>query len=225
MTSEDHHASITSSFLSHSTHKMPSPRYIPPNYTKPKKCVYFQKARSSNECPTIKESSKRWAIVKEQKLCFNCLGHHQSSACPSKFCCRMCTEKHHTSLCTEGQVKPEIRPPATNQTENPPAANQAENRQGTVVHTTMAPTTYFNIPSNTVTLLKTAIATVCNQSTYYQTNILFDEGAQRSFITKDLATQLQLQPTEREFIRVSGFGAQTSAARSLESTVINLKTL
>ena len=35
---------------------------------------------------------------------------------------------------------------------------------------------------------------------------------------------MQLQPTEREFISVSGFGAQTSAARSLESTVINLKT-
>jgi hypothetical protein len=58
-------------------------------------------------------------------------------------------------------------------------------------------------------LLKTTIATVCNQTTYCEANILFDEGAQRSFITKDLATHLELQPTEREFISVSGFGAQT----------------
>jgi hypothetical protein len=58
-------------------------------------------------------------------------------------------------------------------------------------------------------LLKTAIATVGNQTTYCEANILFDEGAQRSLITKDLATRLQLQPTEREFISVSGFGIQT----------------
>jgi transposase InsO family protein len=88
----------------------------------------------------------------------------------------------------------------------------------------MTPIAHLSIPSNTVTLLKTAIATVGNQTTYCEANILFDEGAQRSFITKDLATRLQLQSTEREFISVSGFGAQTSAARSLESTVINLKT-
>jgi hypothetical protein len=58
-------------------------------------------------------------------------------------------------------------------------------------------------------LLQTARATVGNQTTYCEANILFDEGAQRSFITKDLATRLQLQTTEREFISVSGFGAQT----------------
>ena len=143
------------------------------------------------------------------------MGHHKSSACLSKFRCRSCKGKHHTSLCNEGQPRPEIPSPATNVTGN---------TSGTVVHTTMTPIAPLTNPTHTETLLKTAIATVGNQTTYCEANILFDEGAQRSFITKDLATRLQLQPTEREFISVSGFGAQTSAARSLESTVINLKT-
>jgi hypothetical protein len=37
-------------------------------------------------------------------------------------------------------------------------------------------------------------------------NILFDEGAQRSFITEDLAKQLELKTTESEMISISGFG-------------------
>jgi hypothetical protein len=78
--------------------------------------------------------------------------------------------------------------------------------------------------NNTVTFLKTAIATVGTHHTYCKANILFDEGAQRSFITKDLATQLQLQPTEKEVISLSAFGAQTTAAQTLESTIVNVKT-
>jgi hypothetical protein len=38
------------------------------------------------------------------------------------------------------------------------------------------------------------------------TNILLDEGAQRSFISKDLAERLTLEPTHTENISISGFG-------------------
>jgi hypothetical protein len=120
ITPENHHASITSSF----------PRYVPPIHPKPKKCVYCKKEHSSNECTTSKDCSKRWAMVKEQKICFNCLGHHKSSACLSKFRCRSCKGKHHASLCNEGRPKPEI--PSQ-------AANVTGNTSGTVVHTTMTP--------------------------------------------------------------------------------------
>ena len=129
ITPENHHASSTSSFLSHNRHETP-PRYVPPIHPKPKKRVYCKKEHSSNECTTIKDCSKRWAIVKEQKLCFNCLGQHKSSACLSKFRCRSCKGKHHTSLCNEGRPKPEIPSPA---------ANVTGNTSGTVVHTTMIP--------------------------------------------------------------------------------------
>ena len=215
MTPEDHHASIISSFLSHNRYEKPAspPSNGPPTHVKPKTCVYCKKPHSSNECTTVKDSVKRWEIVKEQKLRFNCLGHHKSSAYQSKFRCHTCKGKHHTSLCTEGLAKPEPKPDNTTGNKNPP---------GTVVHTTMTPIAQLSVPSNTVTLLKTAVATIRNQTTCCEANILFNEGAQRSFITQDLANQLQ--PTNREFISVSGFGAQTSPTRSLESTVTNLKT-
>ena len=148
MTPEDHQASITSSFLSYSQYGKPPPlpplRQVPPTLPKQKKCVYCKKPHSSNECTTIKDSAKRWAIVKEHKLCFNCLGHHKSSACQSKFRCRTCKGKHHIRLCTGGLPKSD--PPARD-------ANKAENPPGTVVHTTMTPIAHLSIPSNTVTLL------------------------------------------------------------------------
>ena len=78
--------------------------------------------------------------------------------------------------------------------------------------------------NNTVTLLKTAIATVGAQHTYGKANILFDEGAQRSFITKNLAAQLHLQPTEKEVINLSAFGAQPKPPQNLESTIVYVKT-
>ena len=56
-------------------------------------------------------------------------------------------------------------------------------------------------------------------------NILFDEGAQRSFITKSLADQLKLLPTSHENISVSSFGAQVSTVKRLAVASIFVHTL
>ena len=55
--------------------------------------------------------------------------------------------------------------------------------------------------------------------------ILFDKGAQRSFITQSLADQLNLQPTSHENISVSSFGAQMSTVMRLPLTFIFIHTL
>ncbi|VDI36135.1 Hypothetical predicted protein [Mytilus galloprovincialis] len=56
-------------------------------------------------------------------------------------------------------------------------------------------------------LLKTAIAPITYDKTHFNTaNILFDEGAQRSFITQEMADLLNLRPHRKEAITISGFG-------------------
>ena len=90
--------------------------------------------------------------------------------------------------------------------------------------TTMASTPLS--PSYTsICLLKTAIANVSSTTTTAEGNILFDEGAQRSFITQKLADELQLQPTHQEIISVSSFGAQVSPSRSLAVATLFVHTL
>ena len=68
------------------------------------------------------------------------------------------------------------------------------------------------------------IATISTSNTCVEANILFDEGSQRSFITKSLADCLQLQTHGTEELAISIFGAQTSQIKKLDVTT-NLGTL
>ena len=63
------------------------------------RCIFCKGAHKSSLCNTITSHKDRLAIVKNSGLCFNCLAHHKISQCPSKFTCRECHKKHHTSVC------------------------------------------------------------------------------------------------------------------------------
>ncbi len=71
-------------------------------------------------------------------------------------------------------------------------------------------------------LFKTAVSQVKVGSTSQYANILFDEGAQRSFITKQLASDLGANPIATENISVAAFGAKEHAVRKLDITTINV---
>ena len=72
--------------------------------------------------------------------------------------------------------------------------------------------------------MKTAIATVSTGQLHCDANILLDEGAQRSFITTDLANQLGVMSSQTEEIALSAFGAQTSARRHLPLATVYIIT-
>ena len=55
-------------------------------------------------------------------------------------------------------------------------------------------------------------------------NIIFDEGAQRSFITQDLATKLNLQPYGKDNICLGSFGAKSSY-KNLDMGIVEIHTL
>ncbi|VDI39961.1 Hypothetical predicted protein [Mytilus galloprovincialis] len=72
-------------------------------------------------------------------------------------------------------------------------------------------------------LLKTAEAQVMAVNNTAEANILFDEGAQRSFITAELATKLNVQKEESENLNIVSFGNKTSGIRNLHKTTVKLK--
>lgn len=49
-------------------------------------------------CPKLTNVETALQIVKNRKLCFNCLYNHETSACTSRFTCKICKEKHNTLL-------------------------------------------------------------------------------------------------------------------------------
>jgi len=73
-------------------------------------CRLCKSTHSLFNCPTYlsqpTERRKRTAI--RLNLCFNCLGTHAASLCPSSRRCRKCGNKHHTTL--HDERKPQSKP-------------------------------------------------------------------------------------------------------------------
>ncbi|CAC5421243.1 unnamed protein product [Mytilus coruscus] len=95
-------------------------------------------------------------------------------------------------------------PPSYPTTNNP---SSTENQYNTHFRNTTqreGKGTFLHAQSNI--LLKTAVSQVTSGLQCTDANILFDEGAQRSFITEKLATELKLAITGQETVNLSGFG-------------------
>lgn len=72
-------------------------------------------------------------------------------------------------------------------------------------------------------LLKTAVSQGWRLS--HEANILLDESAQRSFITKDLAHDLRAKQVYKQNISKSSFGATEHLLRRLEMTAVDIITV
>ena len=149
-------------------------------------------------------------IVKRDHLCFNCLGRHKTSDCKSKSKCR-----HHTSLCKETTrtTDEKTQPQATSSESH----NAKERSTSLQLHSSLA-------QSHGHVLLITDVAPLSSGKTCLDANILFDEGAKRSFITTKLAYELELVPSGRETLCISRFGENNKNIRELPNTVVYLQT-
>ncbi|VDI07346.1 Hypothetical predicted protein, partial [Mytilus galloprovincialis] len=78
--------------------------------------------------------------------------------------------------------------------------------------------------AHTEILLKTAVAPVWFEDRSAMSNILLDEGSQKSFISEDLAAQLQLKPCGNSTISLSTFGNANQNVRHMDKAQITLET-
>jgi len=62
-------------------------------------CAFCKGMYKTSSCTSVTCPKEYHAIVKSAGLCFNCLARHKVSQCPSKFTCRECHKKHHTTFC------------------------------------------------------------------------------------------------------------------------------
>ena len=189
----------TASFVMSSNQRtppQPNGKRPPP---KQRSCAYCKGNHNPLECTVVKEPSRINAIIQEARLCFNCLGRHQVTGCQSRNRCRQCHRKHHTSL----------RLGASQSASPLPVANNVVTDQQVIEGDSTVPAVaaLHAMPKNDSqhkpTLLKTAIAPVEHRGRRVRAHILFDEGSQRSFVTDDLAKQLQLIPSKAETISLS----------------------
>ena len=206
-------------------------------------CIYCKGPHSSAQCNVVTDVKARLDVVKRERLCYNCLGNHKSVHCNSKNRCRICHKKHHSSLCgmdtTSDISVPQSGLPRTPQSTQPvqstaqpaqapqntlnPASNSFVPTQSVGSHTTI---TQFFLDAKRCPqyLLKTAIAFVRVGNTRVSANILFDEGAQRSFVTEALAAQLGANPHHTECLSISSFGGSTAIKNTVKLINVTLET-
>ena len=158
-------------------------------------CVFCKGLHFSAHCDVVRDAQQRLDIVKKGRYCFNCLGHQRVLQCPSKLRCKMCRQKHHTSLCgaefskpTEAAATPPVaaqtmtlqaNKTCTTETNKTSTTETPETNLTTVAATIIPPKSVTKLPANPTCLLKTAIAQVSANEAQAEANILFDEGAQR----------------------------------------------
>ena len=73
-------------------------------------------------------------------------------------------------------------------------------------------------------MLKTAVAKVTSGIYTADVNILFDEGAQRSFVTRELADKLHLLTSGTEVVQLAAFGSSFKQVSHIDTATVYLLT-
>ena len=149
-------------------------------------------SHSISQCDRYKQlgTHERKTVVRKLKLCMNCLGQHFVADCPSKFSCRTCNGRHHTSLHFDRPV---------------------EQQSGVTSGAT------FSGPS---VLLSTAMVGIDDRAgKTLMFRALLDSGSQTSFITAEAASKLNLARSTVD-VKISGIGGRQQAAKESVSLLV-----
>ena len=221
----------TSSLLANaSQHKEPErgPRSKQlPSFPKPRSCVFCQGSHKPNDCTKVSDAAARKLIVSQANLRFNCLYNHRVSRCKN-------FKKPNE------QLKPNTQKDIKDTDDNLQCSCTRTNNAPTPVTTNMVqqtpPNSTLTLASNLHTnlsdhkhlhrraLLKTAIASVESPEKTATAHNLFDEGAQRSFITEALAKKLDLAADKTETVHLSVLGGDQTIAKKFDVATVNLRT-
>ena len=145
-----------------------------------------------SQCDRYKQlgTRERKTVVRKLKLCMNCLGRHFVADCPSKFNCRTCNGRHHTSLHFNHSV---------------------EHQSGVTSGATF---------SGHSLLLSTAMVGINDTAgKALMFRALLDSGSQTSFITADAASKLNFARSTVD-VKISGVGGRQQSAKESVSPLV-----
>ena len=149
-------------------------------------------SHSIAQCDRYKQLGTREGktVVRKLKLSMNCLGRHFVADCPSKFNCRTCNGRHHTSLYVDRSVE----------------------QQGGV-------TSGATISGPSVLLSTALVGTNDTAGKTLIFQALLDSGSQTSFITADASSKLNLARSTVD-VKISGIGGRQQAAKESVSFLV-----
>ena len=157
----------------------------------------------------LMNSPQRYNFCKKSRLCLNCLRKsHVVSDCKSLNRCLICRPKHHKKLHFDNKNSTLSGGDESQSHSSPPTESEALN----------SCSAHLASAARTV-LLATAKILVCDQfGKIISARALIDPGAQRSFITERLASQLTVDRRSAS-VEILGVGGQITSRAQGEVTV------
>ncbi|KAK6025201.1 Pao retrotransposon peptidase [Ostertagia ostertagi] len=204
-------------------------RSSPNKRTKFRKCSFCESIQHNTfTCTKFITPQQRAQVVRDKRLCFNCLSSkHRTRECLSNRCCQNCAKRHHTSICNlpkrQEPGRPSRLPVHDKTTQRQERKSQVHfvddsmqdaidkdsniklQRNSDVV----AALHDSRIPSAKQVLMMCTEVNVFNPSNpskSTKTMAFLDSGSSKSYITTDLAKFLELPEDEKGEISMYTFG-------------------
>ncbi|KAE9521501.1 hypothetical protein AGLY_018100, partial [Aphis glycines] len=174
------------------------------------KCPLCSSAHRIYHCDTFDKLplSEKRTVVRNAKLCFNCLNYgHQSADCKFSHCPK-CNKKHNSKLHEE----PSSERPSISQTNDELTSHPNATAMCTGVANTHS--------SKLNVLLATAIVNICDKfGTMHSCRAVMDSGSQLNFITESFAKKLKLSEIMKS-LNIIGVSSMSSSSKQLEDTTV-----
>ncbi|XP_064638310.1 uncharacterized protein LOC135494325 [Lineus longissimus] len=185
-------------------------------------CVYCNGSHRSVDCKSVADYEKRQQVVKQKRLCYNCLKPHLLKDCKSTSTCRVCRRRHHTSLCKSNvngnSNDRRSRDTPVNKGSSPTHSKDTPTHEGTSQNAkahvkTVSTENILSADSGSV-LLMTAVADISATGDDAEScTFLFDGGATRTFVTQETVAKLNLPIVGQESVNLEVFGRNSSEAK------------
>ncbi|WKX90793.1 hypothetical protein Q1695_009553 [Nippostrongylus brasiliensis] len=201
-------------------------------------CFYCRKVgHIPKNCDEFSTYSQRVQIMDTRKLCRNCgVDDHIASKCPRGNCRKCGIHGHHTSICKKMFESPEpMRQPRESKqvqktvAKSTPPPSKPLTRANTVLSNQPAnnhlhPDTILCTQGNSKTMILAGQAQVLNPTTgrLEPIFVMLDTGADRSFITNELANRLQLSDVNSKRLTINAFGPTAPITETCGITVLKM---
>ena len=168
-----------------------------PDKQKSGPCVVCKGPHFVYSCLKDKPWKEIYKIVKEKKLCFNCLSDkHGLAACTSERRCRKCEKKHNTLLHLENNTPKGSG--VENKRSDSTIKDKAENNEYKVESNYIKPKDSVEkkilLPVKYSAFVVPAEARNIKSGQVEETIVYFDQGADETWISTELAEKLNLEP-------------------------------
>ena len=164
-------------------------------------CLFCKEDHRASACKNVKDLVERKAILKKQGRCFVCLsrGGHIARNCTSRVQCLGCKGRHHLAVCDKDNARP---------------VNEGD-----------LPSSAMHINSGTHVFLQTAEVTASRPDHAGQgikIRVIFDTGAQRSYISQRVANMLKLETIRTDKLTIATFGNEKREVQAVNLVEMTL---